>query len=225
MTIDDEDDAQTTSNPLRDRIIWRNRDYLPHTFGHKRAQLVTFSLRDALTPHLIGQRTLEVQAARAEKGAFIDESAARGIAIDDLLDEGIGSRTLGDPDSAAMVEADVLHFHRIRYRLHSWVVMPNHVHVLLTPSEGSSIGEIVGSWKNHSAQRINRRLGRRGPLWQREYFDRFIRDPEHFRTAVAYIERNPVKATLCNHPPDWPFSSSRWRGEDGRLVLPHDDRS
>jgi REP element-mobilizing transposase RayT len=54
-------------------------------------------------------------------------------------------------------------------------------------------------------------FGRRGQFWMEDYFDRYIRDAQHFADAVAYIENNPVKARLCKHPADWPFSSARFR--------------
>jgi len=52
-------------------------------------------------------------------------------------------------------------------------------------------------------------LDRVGRFWQKEYFDRFIRNPRQFAGTVAYIENNPVKANLCDRPEDWPFSSAR----------------
>ncbi len=54
-------------------------------------------------------------------------------------------------------------------------------------------------------------LGRSERFWQKEYFDRFIRNARHFAKVVAYIENNPVKARLCEKPEDWPFSSAWFR--------------
>jgi REP element-mobilizing transposase RayT len=54
-------------------------------------------------------------------------------------------------------------------------------------------------------------LGRAGRFWQREPFDRYVRNKRHFRNALAYIEANPVKAGLCDKPEDWPWSSARRR--------------
>ena len=53
-------------------------------------------------------------------------------------------------------------------------------------------------------------LDRKGRFWQKEYFDRYIRNGRHFAKVVAYIENNPVKALLCEKAEDWPFGS---RGE------------
>jgi REP element-mobilizing transposase RayT len=54
-------------------------------------------------------------------------------------------------------------------------------------------------------------LGRRGRFWQKEYFDRYIRNARHFAKVAAYIENNPVKARLCEKAEDWPFSSASFR--------------
>jgi REP element-mobilizing transposase RayT len=57
-------------------------------------------------------------------------------------------------------------------------------------------------------------LGRTGKFWEREPFDRYIRNQRHFQNTVAYIEGNPVKAGLCKYPEDWTWGSARLR--DGR---------
>ncbi len=92
--------------------------------------------------------------------------------------------------------------------LHAWVVMPNHVHVLLTPLENVTLEEILRTQKSISSTRINKLLGKQGRLWQPDYFDRLIRDEKHFNGVVHYIEWNPVKAGLCVDPADWTWSSA-----------------
>ncbi len=74
--------------------------------------------------------------------------------------------------------------------------MPNHVHVLFTLREDRTLEAVLHSWKRHSAREINAWLGRTGALWQRDYFDRLVRDAAHFARCVRYIRRNPVKANL-----------------------------
>jgi putative transposase len=59
-----------------------------------------------------------------------------------------------------------------------------------------AIREIIRSWKSFPARRINERLERSGNLWQRDYFDRLVRDQKHFAKCVRYIRRNPEKARL-----------------------------
>ncbi len=81
-----------------------------------------------------------------------------------------------------------------------WCIMPNHVHVMCALGEGSSLGEVIRSWKGASAIEINRLLDHAGHLWMADYFDRYIRDLEHFCDCRAYIHNNPVKAGLCQKP-------------------------
>jgi REP element-mobilizing transposase RayT len=90
--------------------------------------------------------------------------------------------------------------------------MPNHIHVLLEPR--ADLATIVQGWKSFTSRwvlRQNQRLGLGIPasdqLWMREYWDRYIRDAEHYQKAVEYIEQNPVKAGLCRRPEDWSWSS------------------
>jgi len=93
--------------------------------------------------------------------------------------------------------------------------MPNHVHVLIRPQQDMPLARIVQSWKSYTARRIRERRAparhEKRQVWQREYWDRFIRHEGHFRDVVAYIHRNPVQAGLCTRPEDWRWSSaSRW---------------
>ena len=85
--------------------------------------------------------------------------------------------------------------------------MPNHVHVVVEPMAGVSFHSIIQAWKSISARRANVLLGRTGPFWMREYYDRYIRDDAHLEAAIRYTENNPVDAGLCARPADWPWSS------------------
>lgn len=140
--------------------------------------------------------------------------------IENWLDKGFGAAHLKDPRIAALVESAMIHFDSERYRLHAWVVMPNHVHALLTPSEGHALGQILHSWKSYTAHEALKILrsarvadagGCAQSFWQTESFDRYIRNDRHFQACVDYIHMNPVKARLCLTPSDWPWSSAkRW---------------
>jgi REP element-mobilizing transposase RayT len=88
--------------------------------------------------------------------------------------------------------------------------MPNHVHVLFTPDAGFKMSAISHSWKSFTANQCNKVLKRTGRFWQKEPFDRYIRNERHYNNALAYIENNPVKAQLCETPEDWLWSSA-WR--------------
>ena len=93
------------------------------------------------------------------------------------------------------------------YDLFAWVVMANHVHLLLQPHK--TLREVTRAVKNTSAREANRILGRTGlPFWQHESYDHWVRDGCEFERVVGYIERNPVSAGLVERPEDWLWSSA-----------------
>jgi hypothetical protein len=81
-----------------------------------------------------------------------------------------------------------------------------------TDPEGIPLHDVGQSWKSFTAKAINRRLGRTGTVWMRDYFDHYIRDDRHLAAVVAYIHANPVKAGLVDHEEAWPHSSARLIG-------------
>lgn len=142
--------------------------------------------------------------------------------LEAYLAKGRGSGLLQDPRAAAIVE-QVLREHDSKdYALLAWVVMPNHVHVVIRRSMESTLPDIVRRWRGKSAYFINGALKRTGPLWFRDYYDRDIdiEDEDGLGRAVRYVELNPVKARLCEHPTEWPFSSARESGRWGRQPAP-----
>jgi putative transposase len=89
------------------------------------------------------------------------------------------------------------------YHLHSFVIMANHVHVLLLPLVPPA--RLLKSLKGSTAREANRVQGRTGePFWQRESYDHWIRDENEFSRIAAYIENNPVKAGLVACPENYP---------------------
>jgi REP element-mobilizing transposase RayT len=130
---------------------------------------------------------------------------------DHRLDSGIGACWLRQPTVAQVVEDAIFHFDGSRYRLFAWCIMPNHVHVVIGPIGGHSLGKIVHAWKSFTAHRANELLQRTGRFWHKDYFDRFIRDEGHFTRTIDYVENNPVKAGLATNAKEWPWSSARHR--------------
>ncbi len=116
--------------------------------------------------------------------------------IDAWLDAGEGECLLKTPALRETLIDTLTYGDEDRYRLHAWVAMPNHVHVLVTLEERAKLEIEVGAWKSISARRVNRLLGRSGAVWQEDYFDRLVRDRDHFANCVRYIRRNPEKARL-----------------------------
>ena len=98
------------------------------------------------------------------------------------------------------------------YQLRAWVIMPNHVHVLLRPQIQLPV---ITRWlKGSTARQGNLILGRTGKaFWQDESFDHRVRDEVELARIVHYVEHNPVSAGLVSDPADWPWSSAGLAGE------------
>ena len=116
--------------------------------------------------------------------------------IQDWLDAGQGSCLLQHPDNAKIVADTLKHFDGERYTLREWVVMPNHVHALVSPHKEYPLDDILHSWKSFSAHEINKREKCTGQLWQHESYDHIVRSPEQLRHFENYIHNNPVKAGI-----------------------------
>ncbi len=116
--------------------------------------------------------------------------------IDAWLDAGSGSCVLRRTDAREIVVGALQHFEGERYLLESYVVMPNHVHVLFQPNASHGLGDIVRSWKQYTASKINALLGKSGSLWQERYWDRLLRNPAHHCKCREYVRENPAKAKL-----------------------------
>ena len=139
-----------------------------------------------------------------------NEPGKQFLHADRMLDAASsGPLWLNDPEIAGHAQRAIHRGAELgHYALRAFVIMPNHVHVLLdalVPLDRLTIGI-----KGVSARDANARLGRTGkPFWQDESFDHWIRGPGEFARIQAYIENNPVKARLCKSPQDWPWSSAR----------------
>jgi REP element-mobilizing transposase RayT len=108
-----------------------------------------------------------------------------------------------------------LHDHGIKYHLHGVIVMPDHVHMIITAlndDEGDPFGlaEIMNGIKGASAHTINKTLGQRGHVWQREFFDHILRSDESAHNKVQYICENPVRKGLVKEADDYPWLWREW---------------
>ena len=186
---------------------WHQRGYLPHFDAPAVTQFVTFQLHDSfpMTRHAEWETILREP----------DDSAKRRK-LEGWLDRGHGECWLRQRDVAELVEKILLEADGRDYRMQAWVVMPNHVH-LVVDVWNVPLAKLIGGWKGKSARLANARLRRNGPFWQEDYFDTLIRDEAHLKRAVRYAERNPVKAHLTKTAREWPWGSARQRNEYERL--------
>jgi REP element-mobilizing transposase RayT len=133
--------------------------------------------------------------------------------MDRLLDAGTtGPLYLKIPEIATTVVTAIQYganrFHR--YDLHAYVVMANHVHLLITPNVTAA--KWLGPLKGYTAHEANRLLNLQGqPFWQDESYDHLVRTPEEFTRVQKYIENNPVTAGLAQAPDQFPWSSATQR--------------
>ena len=187
---------------------WYTRGYLPRfDAGENRTQFITCRLYDSLPQKVLARFKEELRLRNIE---HIEREKL--ILIEKYVDAGYGHCFLKERPVATIIQDALKRYDGERYRLYAWVVMPNHIHVLLRQVSGFKLEKIIHSLKSFTAQESNKVLGREGKFWMREAFDRYIRDEEHFGRALRYIENNPVKAKLCVRPEDWEFSSAwdRW---------------
>ena len=183
---------------------WYSRGYLPHLDEPGKIQFLTYRLFDSLP-----KSVLDTYDEAVRRGEIDDIERLRKI--EGYLDKGKGACWLRIPDVARLVEDNLLHFDGTRYRVLAWCVMPNHVHVVAEMWEDYPLDDVAHSWKSYTAHRLNKIVGRSGHVWQREVFDRYMRNEQHLMRTVEYVEENPVLAGLVDRAADWPFSSSRLR--------------
>lgn len=229
-------------NPHARTRFTENR--LPHRQQDGITYFVTFRLADSLPKNLLDQW-------RSERAAWLklhpepwNEKDEReyhrrfSVRLEDWLDAGHGTCLLRSARIRECVTVALRRFGGLRYQHHAWVIMPNHVHVLVSLALGEDLGKLLQAWKGTSSREMKRllpetidqeggsasearhscrpgnaesvRTGRQecrpsalelaaaaaGPVWMKDYFDRMIRDAEHFWRCARYIRRNPGKAKL-----------------------------
>ncbi len=198
-----------------EQSAWHTRRALPHYDPGSIPQFLTWRCADSVPK----EKMTEILASTDHLDTH-ERSNRRMSELERVLDSGLGTCPLRASAHGHLVQ-DFLQAHDAAlYDLHAWVVMPNHVHVLLTPRPGKSLAYVVNRIKGATSRAINVARGASGTLWQEQYFDRFIRDQEHFRRVAEYIHGNPIKAGLCKGVLDWPLSSARLVSErPGKYVL------
>jgi type I restriction enzyme R subunit/putative DNA methylase len=179
---------------------WYHRGLLPHADFPGSTQSITYRLADSLPADAVHAMERELAALPPDR-----QDKERRKRIEALLERGYGCCALRDPQIARCVVETWQRFVPQRYNLLAWVVMPNHVHVLVHIREGWELGTILQPWKSFTGRRL--RAGY-GVGWLRDYWDRYIRDERHLASTVAYIHNNPVKAGLVRRAEDWPWSSA-----------------
>lgn len=192
-----------------------DRGYLPHWKAEDATYFVTFRLVGTL-PKVVLDRLKQEQQSEDQRlcrrlGNISDDDKQMlkkkyAAKIGEYLDAGTGECWLKQPLIAEVVAGALRHFDGSRYCLHAYVIMPNHVHLLVTPIAEYTISAILHSWKSYTANEANKLLNRVGQdFWQRESYDHVVRDEDDFRQIWNYIRNNSVIAGLSKEPEDWPY--------------------
>ena len=119
-----------------------------------------------------------------------------------------GNRTPFTPEARDAILQHCLHDHNKRYDLHAAVVMPDHVHLLLTPLRDEkgwpyALPLVLKLLKGASARSVDKLEDSSGPLWQEESFDHVLRSQESFKEKLEYLRQNPVRRGLVSRPEDY----------------------
>jgi putative transposase len=182
------------------------RRRLPHIYPEGKWLFVTWHLQGSLPPD------------RYPPGLRAGEAF---VWMDRYLDTTrIGPMYLSREDIARIVVNSLRRGVELgHYDLRAWVIMANHVHVLLRPKVQTQ--RVLGALKGCTAREANLVLGRTGePFWQAESYDHWVRDTREFEKIVAYIENNPVKAGFVTRPENYPWSSAaKPAAPDGRSAV------
>jgi putative transposase len=119
-----------------------------------------------------------------------------------------GSRTLFSREAwANLLIGTLYHYRGSAYLLHEFVVMPDHIHVILTTK--ASLEKSVQFVKGGFSYRAKKKLGSNMEVWQKGFSDHRIRDWSDYRIHQIYVQQNPVRKHLCKRAEDYPYSSAK----------------
>lgn len=188
---------------MNDHKGWYQRQKsVPHFDGVGVTQFVTFRLSDSLPKEVLER--IEVELKVVKNNIEIE----RIRQMERYLDLGYGSCILRETPCAQIVQDSILYHDGKFFDVRAWVIMPNHLHLLARFEEGQSLPVGLQSLKSFTAHKLKELHPEMDSIWQQGYFDRFMRNDDHFINTQAYIHQNPVKAKLCKIEGDFVWSSA-----------------
>lgn len=225
--------ASSLHYTMEDHISYMHRRSLPHWYVPGAAHFVTYRLSGTLPIQVLQMLKAKKEHLLHQKTKLGPNESKRHVhkilfaAYDEYLDQASDIDWLKDARLATMIRQNLYHHDGGKYHLHAYCIMPNHVHVLFTPSpselresqseEATAIGEsadkasplskIMHSLKSFTANEANKLLSREGRFWQPESYDHWVRNEDEFERIVNYIRANPVSAGLVKRHEDWYWSS------------------
>lgn len=195
--------------PLTTRFSHR---HLPHWEVEGGRYFITVRCADSLPQDAVLRlcelaESLRNIAPRSSQFAMHQREIFR--TLEKYLDSGHGSCPLGDANAAQIVRDEFVALaDDWRITVPHFTIMPNHWHVMLVPERNAppSLSAIMKRLKGRTARRLRAQVGGTGPVWQREWFDRWVRNDAEWAKCVAYIQNNPVKAGLVKTWTDHPWT-------------------
>ena len=188
--------------PVRSSEIIKWRRILPHFEQEGGTYFVTFRMADSVSretqKNWTQARDLFMRLHPRPWDSKIQEEFRETISnrMEDLLDAGYGSCRLKDPVARGIVEDALLHFSGSRYHLDSFVIMPNHVHIIVCPISPFPLSKLIHSWKSYTAHQICDYFTLKSPFWLEEKCDHLVRNSFYLCRYRDYILENPKKAGL-----------------------------
>ncbi len=170
---------------------------LPHWHREGKIFFITFRLADSMPPTAVNEFKNAVEEWLERNDSIVNKKVAEEfekfkISLQNkLLDQCLGQCILRNITARKIVIDSLHHFDHSRYHIHDYVIMPNHIHLLIEPLNDWKVQDIMASIKSYTAHEINKTLSMQGAIWQHESYDRIIRNDVHYYKVVNYIARNP----------------------------------
>jgi REP element-mobilizing transposase RayT len=199
-------------SPYGNRVFALERVQLPHMVAEFGRYAVTLRCANSL-PKSILERTKalhqdrELHSSKTEEMRLLQRKLF--LTLEKYDDAGLGFAPFAEGVVATQFYRFLETYARDGLRFTDWTIMPNHVHLVTDGVAFDGVARFVKAWralKGISGKQLNQQMGRSGPFWQTEWYDRLIRDEVEYRKWKAYIAANPVKAGLCSNWSDFPYT-------------------
>ena len=184
----------------KDRAKEKHHRNLPHWYQDEKLYFVTFRLADSIPAEKLQklkedrQRWELLHKQPYSQNEWQEYSRLFNRRIENWLDNCHGDCVLKRPECGKLLAETLEYFNGERYLLDHWIIMPNHVHILVVIMNNYKLEDITHSWKSFTANKINKIIGQKKQLWQHESFDHIVRSTKQLEKFREYIVGNADKA-------------------------------
>jgi putative transposase len=171
-------------------VTFRTEDSIPADVSRRwHAERADWLARQGISPNNANWKDQFLQLPGVTRRQYHDTFSRHYL---ETLDKGLGACVLRRGELSVLVGDALRHFDGERYHMGHFVVMPNHVHLIVCLLGDTQIDSQCTSWKRFTARHIHQKLGTSGRFWQEESFDHLIRSPDQFEAIQRYIIHNPA---------------------------------